>query len=73
VRQYVFTIRAPDEDALDEQAAVLKDDAAALAYACQLARELAQSVARPDPSMLIKVRDDTRPMVLSIPLLAACA
>jgi hypothetical protein len=73
VRQYVFTIRAPDEDALDEQAAVLKDDAAALAYACQLARELAQSVVRPDPSMLIKVRDDTRPMVLSIPLFAACA
>jgi hypothetical protein len=73
VRQYVFTIRAPDEDALDEQAAVLKDDAAALAYACQLARELAQRVVRPDPSMLIKVRDDTRPMVLSIPLLAACA
>jgi hypothetical protein len=73
VRQYVFTIRAPNEDAFDEQAAVLKDDAAALAYACQLARELAQSVARPHPSMLIKVRDDTRPMVLSIPLLAACA
>jgi hypothetical protein len=66
VRQYVFTIRAPDEDALHEQAAVLKDDAAALAYACQLARELAQSVACPDPSI-------TRPMVLSIPLLAACA
>jgi hypothetical protein len=34
VRQYAFTIRAPDEDALDEQAAVLMDDAAALAYAC---------------------------------------
>jgi hypothetical protein len=73
VRQYVFTIRAPDEDALDEQAAVLKDDAAALAYACQLAREMAQRVVRPDPSMLINVRDDSRPMVLSIPLFAACA
>jgi hypothetical protein len=73
VRQYVFTIRAPEEDAPVERAAVLKDDAAALAYACQLARELLRSVARPDPSMLIKVRDDIRPMVLSIPLLAACA
>jgi len=52
---------------------VLQLDAAALAYACQLARELLRSVARPDPSMLIKVRDDIRPMVLSIPLLAACA
>ena len=68
--QYVFTIRAPNDDAPDEQAAVLNDDAAALAYACQLARELVQ---RPDRSMLVKVRDDTRPMVLSIPLLAACA
>jgi hypothetical protein len=71
--QYVFTIRASDKDAPDERAAVLKDDAAALAYACQLARELAQSVARPDPSVLIKVRDDARPMVLTIPLFAACA
>jgi hypothetical protein len=73
VRQYFFTIQASEEDAPDERAAVLKDDAAALAYACQLARELLQSVTRPDPSMLIKVRDDIRPMVLSIPLLAACA
>jgi hypothetical protein len=71
--QYVFAIRASDGDAPDERAALLKDDAAALAYACQLARELVQSVARPDPSMLIKVRDDTRPMVLSIPLFAAFA
>jgi hypothetical protein len=73
MRQYVFTIRAPNEDAPEERAAVLKDDAAALAYACQLARELAQSVARPDPSILINVKDDTRPTVLSVPLFAACA
>jgi hypothetical protein len=71
--QYVFTIRARNDDASDERTAVLNDDAAALAYACQLAQELVQSGARPDPSMLVKVRDDTRPMVLSIPLLAACA
>jgi hypothetical protein len=71
--QYVFTIRASDEDAPDERAVLLKDDAAALAYACQLARELVQSVARRHPSVLIKVRDDARPMVLSIPLFAALA
>jgi hypothetical protein len=71
--QYVFTLRAQNDEVLDERAAVLNDDAAALAHACQLARELAQSVDRPDPSMLVKVRDDTRPMVLSIPLFAACA
>jgi hypothetical protein len=71
--QYVFTIRTRYDDAPDERVAVLNDDAAALAYACQLARELAQSIDCPDPSMLVKVRDDTRPLVLSIPLLAACA
>ena len=71
--QYVFAIRARNDEASDERAAVLNDDAAALAYACQLARELARSVDCPDPSMLVKVRDDTRPMVLSIPLFAACA
>ena len=71
--RYFFTIRAPNEDARAERAAVLSDDAAALAYACRLAQELAQSVDCPDPSILIKVRDDTRPMVLSIPLFPACA
>jgi hypothetical protein len=50
---------------------VLKDDAAALTYACQLAQELARSVN--SPGMMISVRDDIRPMVLSIPILAACA
>ena len=71
--QYVFTIRASNEDVGAERAAVLKDDAAALAYACQLAQELVQSVNCRDPGMLIKVRDNIRPMVLSIPILAACA
>jgi hypothetical protein len=64
--QYVFTIRAPNEDAPAERAAVLKDDTAALTYACQLAQELARSV---DDQR----QDDIRPMVLSIPILAACA
>jgi hypothetical protein len=71
--KYVFTIRAANQEARAERAAVLKDDAAALTYACQLAQELVQSVNCLDPGMLIKVRDDIRPMVLSIPILAACA
>jgi|HubBroStandDraft_6_1064221.scaffolds.fasta_scaffold474092_2 hypothetical protein len=71
--QYVFTIRASADDPQDERTVLLEDDAAAFAYACQLARELAQSVARADPSMLIKVRDDSRAIVFSIPLFAACA
>jgi hypothetical protein len=71
--QYFFTIRAGDEGAPPERAAELKDDAAALAYACELVRELMRSFASPDLSALVKVRDETRPMVLSIPFLAACA
>ena len=44
--QYFFTIRAGDEGAPAERAAVLDDDAAALAYACEIVRELMQSLAR---------------------------
>jgi len=62
--QYFFTVRAGESDA-DERAAELNDDAAA--------RELMQSLACTDRSSLVKVRDETRPMVLSIPFLAACA
>jgi len=71
--QYFFSIRAGDKDAPAERAAVLNDDAAALAYACEIVRELLQGVGRSDRSSLVKVRDETRRMVLSIPFLAACA
>jgi hypothetical protein len=47
------------------------DDAAA--HACEIVRELMQSFTNPDRSLQVKVRDETRPMVLSIPFLAACA
>jgi hypothetical protein len=70
--RYIFAIRAGDGDA-PERAAMLNDDAAALAYACEIVRELMQSVARTDRTSLVKVRDETRPMVFSIPFLAACA
>ena len=73
--QYFFTIRAGDEDegTQAERAAELKDDAAALAYACEIVRELMHSLAFTDRSSLVKVRDETRPIVFSIPFLAACA
>jgi hypothetical protein len=70
--QYVFTIRGGESEA-DERTAELNDDAAALAYACEIVRELMQSLAHTHRSSLVKVRDETRPMVLSIPFLAACA
>jgi hypothetical protein len=71
--KYFFTIRAGDEGTPEERAAELNDDAAALAYACGIVRELTQSLSHTDRSSLLKVRDETRPMVFSIPFLAACA
>ena len=68
--EYFFTIRAGDEDTQSERAAELKDDAAALAYACEIVRELMHSLAFTDRSSLVKVRDETRPIVFSIPFLA---
>jgi uncharacterized protein DUF6894 len=70
--QYFFAIRA-GKDTQPERAAVLKDDAAAFAYACEIARELMQSVGSTDPRALVKVRDDKRAIVFSLPVLAACA
>ena len=71
--QYFFAVRAGDGDA-PERAAELSDDAAALAFAYEIIRELTKTgIASTHPGSLVKVSDETRPMVLSIPFLAACA
>jgi hypothetical protein len=71
--RYFFMVRTGDREA-SERAAELNDDAAALAYACDIARELAQMGALiGNPDLMVKVRDETRPMVFSGPSLAACA
>ena len=72
-------VRCRDTSSLYEQAtatprvAELSDDAAALAYACEMIRELMQGLTHADRSSLVKVRDETRLMVFSIPFFAACA
>jgi hypothetical protein len=79
--RYFFSIHAVDggfsvraiEDRPAESSAELNDDAAALDYACRLVRELMQSPARTDSNSYVTVRDETRPLVFSIPFLAACA
>lgn len=71
--QYFFTIRTGHQSAQTKRVAQLSDDAAALAYASELARELAQSDERPDTSWLVKVSDEARSMVFAIPFLPACA
>jgi hypothetical protein len=52
---------------------LLRDDAAALNYACSMIRELKASGGYDDPGLVIEVRNEMRQMVLSIPFLAACA
>jgi hypothetical protein len=70
--QYFFAIRANNSDTA-ETAAELKDDAAALAYACEIVRDRMQSLSHTARSSVVEVRDETRPRVFSIPFLAACA
>ena len=71
--QYVFAIRAGATDTKLERTAVLRDDAAAFAHACEIARELMQSIGSTDPRALVQVGDDKRAMIFSLPVLAACA
>ena len=51
---------------------VLQDVAAALDYACSIARELSVNKYG-DPGLTVSVRNEKREMVLSVPFLAACA
>jgi hypothetical protein len=71
--QNVFTIRSGHEGTPTKRAAELSDDAAALAHACDIVRELMQSLAHTDRNSLVEVRDETRPRVFSIPFFPACA
>jgi hypothetical protein len=49
------------------------DDDAAIGYACELVRTLRQRSGYDDPNLLMKIRDEYRSIVFSIPFLAACA
>jgi hypothetical protein len=69
--QYYFTIRSGDHED-DERCVVLQDVAAALDYACCIARELSVNKYN-DPGLAVSVRNDKREMVLSVPFLAASA
>jgi hypothetical protein len=73
MRRYYFAVRASEEGFGDAQVAELDGDASAFDYAANLAR-----MARPrrdsrDTGWLVKVSDDTRPIVFALPVLPACA
>jgi hypothetical protein len=51
----------------------LTGDEAALGYACELARKLRRTGGYSDPNLAIRVADQHRAIVFSIPFRAACA
>jgi len=71
--QYIFAVRMGSSDTA-ERSAELRDDAAALAYACEIVRELMmESATSSHSTSVVEVGDETRPIVFSVPFLAACA
>jgi hypothetical protein len=71
--RYFFSIQAGDDEAGAEYAAELKDDVAALAYACEIVRTRMRSHTQTNFNSQVIVRDEARPRVFSIPFLAASA
>ena len=68
---YVFAVRAGDGD-ISERAVELRDDVAALAYACEIVRDLTKtSGASTHQASVVEVKDENRSRVFSIPFLAA--
>jgi hypothetical protein len=71
--EYLFTIRSGGRTLEPPRAVPLDGDDAALAYACEMVRKLREGGGYDDPTLSIKVMDEYRPMVFSIPFLAGCA
>jgi hypothetical protein len=68
---YYFIVRSCGHQHLEEHSAVLRDDSAALEYACSMIKKLSGKE-RYDPGSLVSVRNEHE-TVLSVPFLAACA
>jgi hypothetical protein len=71
--RYYFTIRAGENGGINVQTVGLQGDAAAFDHAVDLAHAATRDRDRSDLSWLVKVSDDTRPIVFVLPILAACA
>jgi hypothetical protein len=70
---YIFTIRSGERQREPRRVVPLVDDEAALGYACDMVSELRKSAGYDDPTLTVRVGDDYRPIVYSIPFLAGCA
>jgi hypothetical protein len=71
--RYTFTVSTGAENIWPQHSAELEDEAAALAYACDLARDLIRSDKGANSVWHIIVGDEKRAIVFIVPLLAACA
>ena len=71
--RYFFSIRWPDHVDGDQLGTSLPDDAAALAHAIRIIRELKQRGEYGDPRMMMVVRNEKLKTVLSLPFYAGCA
>jgi hypothetical protein len=71
--RYTFAVSTGAESGRLEHSVELKDDAAALACACDLARDLIRSDMGADPAWRVIVATEKRTIVFTVPLLAACA
>ena len=71
--RYFFSIRWPDRVDGDLLGTLLTDDAAALAHAVRIIRELRQGGEYGDPRIMMVVRNEKLKTVLSLPFLAGCA
>jgi hypothetical protein len=73
LREYVFIVRSGGQILEPPLRVLLDHDEAALGYASEMANKLRKSGSYNDPSLVVSVMDEYRPMIFSVPLLAACA
>ena len=73
MREYVFIVRSGGQIFEPPLRVLLDHDEAALGYACEMANKLRKSGRYNDPGLVVSVIDEYRPMIFSVPFLAACA
>jgi hypothetical protein len=73
VSRYFFSVRWPDRVYGDMLGTSLTDDAAALAHAIDVIRELKQGSEYNDPRTMMIVKNEKLQTILSLPFFAGCA
>jgi hypothetical protein len=71
--EYVFTIRSEGQIVERARVVACDNDHAALGYACSMVQKLRTIGGYSDPNLMVRVFDDRRPLVFSVPFLPARA